>query len=979
MRCSGVRLALACMLLGLLHGQTAGWIAGRVLDESQSVVQGAIVTLRNSSTGAVRTTLSGADGWFAFPGSERGVYEVQAEKPGLAKRRVELSVGEGRQVDLLLSVATTRSSLQVVGFADSVNETAKGETIRGRSLESLPINGRDYARFSTLTPGALVRTNQIADLSFQGLHSNHNYFAIDGVDATRVDQPFMANGAERGARLLTGGMDAIAEFRIVTSSYQAEFGRAASAYVTIATKSGDNSWHGGAAHRARHDRLDARNYFSQRPSPKPTLRYHNTSANLSGPLVRNRSFFLASYEGSRQQVGVVGSGTVPSQRFRDDVAMQSPVLRPILEEMPLGMPTNALADPLVYSVTRTERLGVREDTSSLRLDLHGTGRHAGFARLNVNDTSVSGPLFSVQPAALGIHDRQRVPVRTLNSAVSHQYSSGRVLNHILFGVQRNATRLETDESGVPLISVTGLTAQVGSRGRSGGWNTRYQLGNTLTTHRGRHIFKTGLHYWHTRLTQMSSPLVLLVYASLPSFAANRAASATVVPGNPGSALVSGDIGGFAQDTWKPRERLTLDFGLRYDYFSPPRDPQNLARPFSVSANRLAAPGSPPFLGNRTNFGPRLGAAWAALPRLAVRVGYGIFFSAYPPGTAALPANTLPGNTTILAQQNPSLGFPFRPDVAPGTTARPNVMGFEPNKPDLRAHHWNAALETPWRRADILHLAYTGNAGRHLQRARNRNLLNPLTGRRPLVDFANVTVIEATGASSYHALEVGWRRTAGPLNGAVHYTWGHAIDDVQDPAVSPSALPQNQANSQAEKGHSSSDTRHRAVAQGNFDLPGRSGHRWWGGWTLSGIATVRSGVAQTVFIGLNTFGDGNLVNQRPDAVARAQRYPQQKTVQRWYDPAAYRLPAPGTFGNLGRNTVFGPGMVQLDLALRKGTSHGRFSMSWSVEAFNVSNHPNFAQPNSIFGTAAFGRILNTLGNTIGAGTARQIQAGVKVGF
>ena len=176
----------------------------------------------------------------------------------------------------------------------------------------LPINGRDYARFSLLAPGAVARTNLIADLSFNGLQTVDNQFAIDGVDASRVDQAYVANGLERGARLLTGSLESIDEFRVQTSNYQAQYGRAAGSYVNIATKSGNNQFHGSLFEYFRNDALDARNFFNMKPAPAAELRFNDFGSSFGGPIQKDKTFFFVNYEGSRQRIGITGTGTTPS-------------------------------------------------------------------------------------------------------------------------------------------------------------------------------------------------------------------------------------------------------------------------------------------------------------------------------------------------------------------------------------------------------------------------------------------------------------------------------------------------------------------------------------------------------------------------------------------------------------------------------------------------------------------------------------------
>jgi hypothetical protein len=268
----------------------------------------------------------------------------------------------------------------------------------------------------------------------------------------------------------------------------------------------------------------------------------------------------------------------------------------------------------------------------------------------------------------------------------------------------------------------------------------------------------------------------------------------------------------------------------------------------------------------------------------------------------------------------------------------------------------------------------------VRRNLNINLLDPVTGQRPNPNFAMINLETATGNSYYHSLDLGWsRRFDSRLSGQFHYIWSHAIDDVQDPAVFGSAQPQDNHNFRAERGNGSTDARHRISYAFLYALP--SGRSWlFRAWTIAGMGVYRTGIAETVTIGVNTAGTGSLINQRPDAIAGVSSSAVPKTADHWFNPAAFHLPASGAFGNLGRNTVYGPGLAQIDVSMSKNT---RLSEKWMLqfraEVFNSLNKPNLAQPNSVFATPAFGQIFSTLGNTIGMGTARQIQLTLRLCF
>ena len=202
-----------------------------------------------------------------------GTYNVTAERSEFRTQvftNVVVNVATTVTVDFVLPVEQFTLQVKVTAPRTDTTGASTGGVMENQQIIELPINGRDYARFSLLLPGAVARTNFIADLTFNGQHSVHNQFSIDGIDASRVDQPYMANGFERGARLLTGSLDTIAEFRVQTNSYNAEYGRAAGSSINIATKSGGNEIHGTIFEFLRNDVLDARNFFA---AEKPPIRF----------------------------------------------------------------------------------------------------------------------------------------------------------------------------------------------------------------------------------------------------------------------------------------------------------------------------------------------------------------------------------------------------------------------------------------------------------------------------------------------------------------------------------------------------------------------------------------------------------------------------------------------------------------------------------------------------------------------------------
>ena len=966
------------------NAQPAGTVAGVVRDPTGSVIIGSHVTISNSLNGIrreLRSTISG----FAASGLPLGSYQIRVEYDGFGpqiRADVRLAIAERRWIEFVLIPTGGLQRLEVTSRATPLepSATSLGAAVSRQDLMALPINGRDYTRLSLLAPGALTRTNQLADLSFNGLFSVHNQYSIDGVDATRVDQPYVANGLERGARLLTGGLDSIAEFRIHTSTYQAEYGRAASALINIATVTGTNSFHGSAFGYLRNQRLDARNFFNTTLSPKAPFTYTDFGLGVTGPIVRNSTFFSANYEGARQQLGISGSGTVPSASLRDLTLLTSPRLGALLSVLPQG--SSRSTNPLVDFYTTTANLAIREDTGSVKLNQVLSSRGSVYGRLNINDSHVRGPLFGNQAAALGLRDRQDVPIRVTNIAAGGQWLlSATAVSDVLFGVQNIDSSLNTSMAGVPLFSIAGVSIQPGDRGSTVSSARSYQFGDTVTLQSGAHSVKVGGTFRQQALSLRTQAVQLLTFTSLENFAANSLASAVIVAANPGSRVSANEVNLFVQDTWRVARTLTVDYGLRYDLFAAPFDPAGQARPFDVRQNSLAPVGSPFFRTNRRNFAPRFGFAWQAKAGVTLRGGYGVFFNVYPVGFADLSRNILPGNTTLVAQLVSGLSYPLDPFLAGvGAVPSPNVSGIAWDKPDLYAHQWNFTLDKLIGESTMIRAGYLGNRGLHLRRNMNVNLIDPSLGRRPLPNFADVNIETASGKSWYSSAELSVIRSfAHRFSGTLGYSWSHAIDDVSDPAVLATSQPQDNRNFRAEKGNGSGDARHRLQASGVFALPlGRGKFRQ--GWQLAGTAYLRTGIATTVTMLGNTAGTGNFINQRPDAIPGVSPYSPNRGTDNWLNPAAFRRPLAGSFGNLGRGTVNGPPFAQIDSSV---TNHWRFSeakqLTFRLDVFNILNHPNFAQPDTVFGSTSFGRVLQTAGNRIGLGTARQIELSLRLSF
>jgi hypothetical protein len=1000
---SSTLVALALILSSLVvatpaahaQAQTAGEITGQVLDQSKAPISNAAVTATNSATGAVRKAQTDSQGHYALTDLPVGTYSVIVEHEGfqqLTQTGVMLNVATTVTLNSTLTIGPVSQKVFVTSEAPIIDkaDASTGTVLDNQEVSELPINGRDYARFSLLTPGAIFRSNYIADLTFNGLHSVHNQFSIDGIDASRVDQPYMANGFERGARLLTGSLDTVEQFNVQTSDYSAEYGRAAGSYINIVTKSGTNDFHGTAYDYFRNNILDARNFFAT-TGPAPEFRFNDFGGNIGGPIRKKKTFFFLNYEGSRQRIGITGSGTVPSALERSEVEVTSPQLTPILNMFPLG--TSAGPDRFTDNYMTTQVLDVREDTTSIRFDQVFSTHDSAFVRVNVNDSDVHGPLFGVVPSSLGVDDHQSVPVRTTNVAIHEEHVfTGGLVNDFLAGMQRWVSQFDSAEP-LPLTTVVGYSVIPGTEGKSLDNSTSFQYGDTMSKVKGRHALTWGGTIYRIWVNTNSTASPSMQFNSPQAFVNDQLSTVTIVNATPGNGVRATQVGLFVDDKLQVLPTLSLDLGLRYDIETVPHDSRYATRPYDTRTGTLGPPGDPYFAINNKDFGPRVGIAWSPKPRFVIRSGYGIYFQDYPVGFGSyyVPGNIVSGNVTLLQQQVPNLSYPYDTFLSQAAALPPpNVAGFPWHKPDTYANQWNLSVADQFSRNMSFQVAYVGNHGVNLLREEGINYFDPTLGARPSPNFGNITLQTNSGLSSYNALQLSFIRRAGRAGFSfqANYTFGHAIDDVEDPSVGPSD-PQNLNNIDAERGNGSGDVRHNFTFNLLYDVPLGEGHRFlrsgfgsklFSGWRVSTLGILRTGVADTVYIGTSTFGNGDFINQRPNCVAGVSPYANPKTITDWLNPAAFSMPIAGTFGNCGRNTIYGPNFRNVDYSMLKETKlAGTRNLEFRAEFFNIFNLPAFAQPDTEFGTAGFGKIFNTLGSTLGAGTSRQIQFALKFSF
>jgi outer membrane receptor protein involved in Fe transport len=983
-----------------LAQSTSGMIAGRVTDSSGAVLPGVNVTVTNRRTSETRVTVTNEQGLFRAPNLQPSQYDIQVELAGFRKiiqQNVELSVSETLNLTFRLEIESLAETITVSGVSPLVNTTNAevGTKIESRKVLDLPVNSRDFSRLALFSPAAKQGTSGVADLTFNGTSNAQNNFLLDGTDATHVDNAFLSNGRERGARLQTASSESVEEFRVLSTNYSAEYGRAAGAVVTAITKSGSNRFQGSSYYFLRDDSLDARNFFD--PPEQPEFNLKQYGASLGGPIRRDHIFFFTNYEGSRKRLGASQTGTVPSGAFRTGV---DPRLRPILDTIPL--PTEATANPDVGIARLSGVTDIRENIFSLRGDWHPTNNDNIFGRFNIQDSLVDGPLFVLTGSRFA-NQRQYAPIVTGSATVSYTRTlRSNLMNEAKFGFNRVHLILNQTITGAfpdpaslrmpsakafPSVTITGVDVQPGQLQDIDRTNTGFEIIDAVTWFTGAHTFKTGINVRHKQTLAFSGGYPTISFASLADFAADRIQNMTAEEnGGPGTVL-GWEYAAFVQDNIKATDRLTFNLGLRYDYGTPIVGDQD-TRLANFNLTTLALETQAPFYSpDRNDFGPRIGVTYdlTGSGQTIIGGGYGIYYQMFPLQSFfgdTLFANVQP-SVTLNQTTTPGLSFPL-PPLTGGITAPPNRTATNPNRRDNYNHQFNINVQRQLGSSMSTQISYVGNRTRNNPRTKPGNLIDPALGRRTYPEFSQFTIRTETGNGTYDALQLQLnRRLTRGLAFNVAYSYSAFLNDIESPQT-PCANFLDFDSCPAwdlEWGRAGEDAPHNLSLNSIWELPLGDG-AWRKGWQLNTIFLARSGLPYSVQLGTSRAGQGWFTNQRPNRVPGVDSMGDPEGPIGWLNPAAFADVAAGQYGNLARNSERGPKFVQLDVSLLKNTqiqSLGRLQLR--VEVFNVLNKPIWAAtPQRTFlSPASFGRVINTFGRTESLGTARQVQLAVRFDF
>ena len=1030
----GSLLFFAPVVSAQLASQTA--LVGTVTDSGGGVIPGATVVAVNTGTNDTYEAVSNDQGQYNIQFVRPGRYDLTVTMPSFQVFKttgVEVTTNQVVRTTVVLQIGAVNQEVLVEarGTVIATDRATVSDTLNATQITELPSRGRNVWQMAEITPGVQTGTRGGTWIG-AGQRDIQNSLTLDGINAAANLLPSTS---------MQPIADAVQEVVVQTGSTSAEFGSYLGVHVNVVTKSGTNTPHGSLSHFYQGDALDSRGFFEDPASPANPRKVNQFSMQGDGPVVipglydgRNRTFFMAAYEGIRRREQTAAIATVPTLLMRQGNLSEfsgalrnprtgvtypgniipasdlDPIALRILQEYYPAPTRPGLSANLVGNSS----LNVDQDQILLRLDQNLGNRARVYFRYNWQDefsdnTDVIPIAGSKQPRKntnyLGAYTHTITPNLLNDFRIGYHSVPEDTLNYFFvnglasagsdLGIPGFDGDVRYDNPGIPDIAITGFSG-LGLGGTN--WlqfDRTFQLSNIIAFNRGSHNIRAGFdaRRVETGRRAANSPRGNFAFEGLMT----GHAVADFLLGLPRSTRtpvdqLQGHVGHwrnglFINDTWQAAPDLTLSLGLRYELHTPAQTYEGFASMLNADFTGLI-PASHPAVGfefhepNNNLWAPRLGATYRLTEKTVVRAGWGIYYNPNQMNTFTFLTNNPPlaAEFTFFSDPaNPTLSFKSPIGVV-GPGAPPDVTSPNRDLPPGRKNQWSFDIQRELFRNTAIDFQYVGSRTSNLDRSFFVNTPAPGPGaiqaRRPNPAFGNLRIIQNDQIADYDAFTVYLRRrmTAG-LQANVHYTYSR--NDDMGTNSNAGGRTMDDFDIQRDYGPSNWEVPHRFVASYLYEMPFfRTSQQAvlrhvLGGWQIGGVTTIQSGTPVNVTIGTDRANTGS-PGQRPDLVGTPSSNCGADALVNCIDPAAYAQPAQFTFGSAPRNHLRGPGRVITDLSLAKSFAVGGPVVQVRIEMFNLFNTANFDNPNAVFGTANFGRITS-------ARPMRQMQLGARLTF
>jgi hypothetical protein len=1046
-RCHATFLAVGMVVLTLPARAQDAAISGAVQDTSGAAVPKASVKLISPQRGTTLTAETNDAGIYQFSFLQGGGFNLEVSARGFktqTRTNIVLATAQNMRVDFKMEIGNVTETVTVQANTGAVDTESSetGAVVDNTKVVEMPLNGRLWWSLAELAPGVIPPAQGSANgfrggFNVSGMTEQSNNFTLNGM---------FNNDATTSSPAFRPSIDAIQEFNILTGIYPAQYGYGAGGQVMVTTKSGTNQFHGSLFEFIRNQAvLTARNFF-QPAGSIPSFKRNQFGGTAGGPIRKDKTFFFFSYEGLRLSQDITQLDTVPTAAMHSgnfssllpgkvikDPTTGAPfagnVIPPtrlsavgmaLINLYPTPTYTTAAGAQPVNNYAFSEARPENSNAFTLKLDHSFSARDSGYATANYfNDTAterISTPACGANPLPgfscytfvkhelYGLAETHIFSPTMVNEArvgANYEFNPSVDLDAAIpfwsqFGITPLTTAIDPGlpHLGPPTTAITGFT----------GWSTsvfrrndpRYQFADTFSWTRGKHTIKMGASIYHIGLdcTVPTSVAGSVSFTNTSAGPTTGYGAADVVLGFPASTTLKPDpvkiypremnFAAYIQDDYKVSQRLTLNFGLRWEMNTPPIDLRDLQTSFDpvkgipVTENSDGY-GTHMFSFDWHDYAPRLGFAWQPFGdgKTVIRGGAGTFYDAFPlynAGTADIYAGypiTVTNAFTSSVAQPVLLSNPFPTSNAViSNTLSGAVYKFL----NARIYEWSLGIQRQLTRDTVFEATYFGSAGNHLRVTENINQPAPGAGtpvqvnaRRPYPLYGTISMINDVGNSTYESLRLRFQKNYGyGLSFLGSYTYSHSIDDVNTAT--------NAYNLLTARGSSSYDVRSRLVISSVWELPFGKGRRFVnqgvmaeivGGWQLSPLFQWQTGNPLTPTLSGNYSNSGGTTD-RPFAICDPNSNAPH-TPQKWFNTSCFQVPIangqPGaqySFGNAGVGTIISPGLVNLDFSLVRNFAPKEWlRIQFRAEIFDALNHPNFGYPAVAADTATFGTISSAL--------------------
>jgi hypothetical protein len=953
-----------------------GRISGTVTDSNGAVVAGVTVTVKNEATGETRSSVANDDGTFAITNLKPSKYALTVSAANFEivnEPNIVVLAGQERTLSVKLAAKGVTAQVDVVSGEEAlvnVSSASLSANVSGREVAGLPINGRQLSQLYLQAPGAQnAGTGTFADIRFSGRANQQNVVRYDGVEGTAIidASPGNLNGEVPSPFRLQSSLENVQEFRVESSNFPAEFGTGTGGQINVVTKSGNNEFHGSAFEYLRRDPLDARNYFDNITSgiPKNKLQLDQFGGSIGGPIVKGKLFFFGSYERYRGRFGLTFVEAAPSLSLALPGALipgtstaVNPVVQPFIAAFrsPDAVVIPGASAAAGFDIVQLQALEQTDERSyAARFDYQANTLNRLYFRyfrdegIDVTPEGVSGRVVTISA----------VPQNAVAAWQAILNKKGTLINEFKVGFNGARTRINGSAPTVGGLDLTAITVNISGsvantgiagQGASSGISipgglvransatngrgqpyTPYSVGfiDSLNWVQGNHNLKFGGEVRLIRLYTDRLGGTTYTFSNLAAFLGNTPQSVQYLGDVSAPSPFTGGPGGnrlakqtyyiaYGQDEWKIRPNLTLNYGLRYEYYSPLIEANDQQIFFDITTGTLRPPTEQPYRTSKTNFGPRIAITWSpnqngtglfSSGRTVFRGGFGIYYGPGQTEDQIQPIESDRISSTITSGS--LLAFPANISaIVANFNNNPNDRSYQPRAyasdytvPE-RVYQYTASWQQDWGNGYTSTFAYVGSQGRNLFLRSVANKILPgstsivnganipsgfgvvnrtdaatgqvigvstvrefsiLSGSSVQSPFAEIDYKTSGGRDSYNALQMSMQRSyASGVTMNAQYTFAKSVGTS---AGSNEARTSAQLdNFEADYGRNNFDVRHNFNLSALYDLPigkgrqldfGKTGNALLGGWQIGGIVNARSGVPVEILV------------VRPDVVVQCQ--------------------------------------------------------------------------------------------------------------